>query len=245
MERQSFIFYQSFRDAIKTLPPENQKNAMTMIIAYGIDGTPPDPSVDWIAYAIFIMAKPQLDINNKRFVDGHKWGRFWTLWGRPKTQFKPGKSKNNPTGVKKDNPKWTPNVNVNVNVNDNENVKEKVFYTEGVLNNLFLTFIENRKAIKKPMTDKAIEILQKKLAPYRDQEKIAMLEEAILHWWQSVYEPKDKNKSSLNPYSDAAKYKHWTWKQKSPPTLADMWLRFLTPVNEWDATNENSEADAW
>lgn len=41
-----------------------------MIVQYGIDGVEPEATKDPIAYAMFLMAKPQLDANNKRFENG-------------------------------------------------------------------------------------------------------------------------------------------------------------------------------
>lgn len=56
------------------------------------------------------------------------------------------------------------------------------------------SFIEFRKKIKKPMTDKAVVLLLNKLDKLasNDEDKIAILEQSILHGWQSVYELKDK-----------------------------------------------------
>lgn len=106
MERESFIFYQSFRNATKHLPNDNQKNALVMIVEYGVDWKDPDPKTDPIAYAIFLMAKPQLDKNNQRFINGSNW------WKPVKTKKEPKRNQN----VTEHEP--------NVNVNDNENVKE-------------------------------------------------------------------------------------------------------------------------
>ena len=111
MQRDSFVRYESFSIAINLLPEENQLHATTFIINYWLYGTEPDRAIDPIAYAIFVMAKPQIDANNKRFIN---WCKGW----RPKLDWE---SKDKP----KINQQWTsqkPNVNVNVNENVNENV---------------------------------------------------------------------------------------------------------------------------
>ena len=101
MMRDSLIFYQSFAKAIKRLPEEDQLRALWSIIDYGLDGT--EPEGDGLFMVAFEMAKPQIDANVKRKVDGSKGGR-------PKTT---GYCKTETTGYENEKP------NVNVNVNDN------------------------------------------------------------------------------------------------------------------------------
>lgn len=66
------------------------------------------------------------------------------------------------------------------------------------LNQAFLDFMEMRKSIKKPMTDRAItramNMLQK-LAGSDNDLAIQILEQSIYHCWQDLYELKDKNQS--------------------------------------------------
>lgn len=71
--RDSVVFYRSFWDAIRHLPASDQLAALTAIVEYGLDGVKPEPS--GVAYAIFVMAKPQIDANNKRYANGKKGGR--------------------------------------------------------------------------------------------------------------------------------------------------------------------------
>lgn len=73
MERDSMVFYRSFRDAIKALPQEEQLKALWALIDYGLDGT--DPEGMGAAQAIVIMARPQINANNKRYESGKKGGR--------------------------------------------------------------------------------------------------------------------------------------------------------------------------
>lgn len=77
--------------------------------------------------------------------------------------------------------------------------KEKVYYpNDEKLNQAFLDFMEMRKSIKKPMTDRAItramNMLQK-LAGSDNDLAIQILEQSIYHCWQDLYELKDKNQS--------------------------------------------------
>lgn len=63
---------------------------------------------------------------------------------------------------------------------------------------LLIEFKRARAKLRKPMTDKAMELLLKKLSEYSEPEQIAMLEEAIEKGWQSVYPPKTENKAGKN-----------------------------------------------
>jgi hypothetical protein len=117
MTRDSMVFYRSFFEAVEDLPPEDFKQAVTAIMRYALDGTADD--VKGVAKSILIMARPQIDKNNKRYENGTRGGR---------------KPNDNQSGTKAE-PKCIsskPNVNVNDNVNDiKENtlksVKEKRF----------------------------------------------------------------------------------------------------------------------
>ena len=71
--REGVVFYRSFADAIKSLPEELQLEALWGVIEYGLDGKIPDGN--GVATAIYLMAKPQIDANNKRYENGTKGGR--------------------------------------------------------------------------------------------------------------------------------------------------------------------------
>ena len=62
-------------------------------------------------------------------------------------------------------------------------------------------FIQMRKAKKKPMTDRALSMLLKKLdeLSQNEDEKIRILEESILHTWDTVYPLKTYNAQPQNP----------------------------------------------
>ena len=119
MQRDSFIRYESFSKAINVLPEANQLHAYKFIVDYGLYGIEPEQEVDPVGYAIFLMARPQLDANNKRYINWKKWKEYWTLGGRPQKNWE--NMSKTPKG-ENHNPKETPNVNVNENVNENVNV---------------------------------------------------------------------------------------------------------------------------
>lgn len=108
--RDSIVFYRSFYEAVKELPPEDFKQTVEAIMEYGLNDA--EINASGVAKAIFIMAKPQIDKNNRRYENGSKGGR---------------KPKENQTETKKepnDNQNAT-NIKPNDNVNDNVNVNKK------------------------------------------------------------------------------------------------------------------------
>lgn len=110
----SVVIYRSFVEASKALAPEEFKECWMKIFEYALDEEEPDEIQSPLAEAIFIMAKPQIDANKKRKVDGAKGGA-------PKGNKN---AKKQPVVESKNNHRLSdqqPNVNVNVNVNDNVN----------------------------------------------------------------------------------------------------------------------------
>ena len=113
MDRESFIFYKSFYEASKYLPNEEKGKLFDMICQYWLYWK----EIEWDGASMwmFLLIRPQLDANNKRYENWCKWWEYWQLgWRPPKTWENSQKPQNNP--------KQTPNDNVNDNVNDNDNV---------------------------------------------------------------------------------------------------------------------------
>lgn len=66
-------------------------------------------------------------------------------------------------------------------------------------------FVEHRKKLKKPMTDRAIELFLKKaieLANGNTERCIYLIEHAIEHGWLSVYEPKENTQQQKKTQAD-------------------------------------------
>lgn len=81
----------------------------------------------------------------------------------------------------------------NNNVKNNKNVKNernnKVFSSDPDLNQAILDFIAFRKNIKKPMTDKAVDLMISKLNKLSDSipEQIEIINQSIMNGWQGVF----------------------------------------------------------
>ena len=114
--RESFVFYRSFYESAKHLPLEVQCEVYNAIMEYSLNGNLPT-ELSTIANSIFILIKPQIDKNNKRYENGKNGGR-------PVISGDKQKPNHNQT-ITKDKPNHNqtitniePNDNVNDNVND-------------------------------------------------------------------------------------------------------------------------------
>lgn len=82
-------------------------------------------------------------------------------------------------------------------------------------NTIFESYLDMRKKIKKPATDKAIDLAYQhlqKLAPGNEEKQIKILEQSILNSWQGLFELKEDSKAgnqkSANP-QPAPKIEPW------------------------------------
>ena len=135
--RDSFVFYRSFFEATNALNKTQRTNVLLAICDYALNGT--EPNLNGAAFAVFMLVRPQIDANNKKYANGKKGGRPVNSTdtedekNQDETKAKPNDNQEKPkpndnqseTKAKpKDNQKITkgkPNVNENVNVNDNVN----------------------------------------------------------------------------------------------------------------------------
>ena len=83
--------------------------------------------------------------------------------------------------------------NTNKNVKNVKNVKEIIYSDVPELNETIIAFIDYRKSIKKPMSDRAITLLLGKLNKMSNsvQEQIEILNQSILNGWQGIFSLKN------------------------------------------------------
>ncbi len=113
MNRESFIFYRSFYSAISALPDEQQLSLYRAIVERALNGI--EPELFGTVKGMYELIKPQIEANERKYLNGCKGAEFGKLGGRPPK---------NPTETPKKPltyPTETPNDNVNDNVNYNYN----------------------------------------------------------------------------------------------------------------------------
>lgn len=77
--------------------------------------------------------------------------------------------------------------------------KDKKYYESDVLNQTFIDYVDMRKRIKAPMTDRAIQLAINKLNKLSggDNDKaIKILEQSIMNSWKGLFELKEEKKSN-------------------------------------------------
>lgn len=115
--RESVVFYRSFANAIRDLPPDQFKACAMAIINYGLNGI--EPEGNGIEKTVFCMAKPQIDANNRRYENG-------TKGGRPKTKQNLDITKPNLDATKLE-PKEKEKEKVKEKVKDKDNIYSCAF----------------------------------------------------------------------------------------------------------------------
>lgn len=121
MIRDSFIFYKSFRDALQEVSEDVRLQIYDAIVDYSL-GIVDKVEFRGVAKIAWLLIKPQLDANIKRYLNGCKGGAPKGNQNARKTTEK--QPKNNQRLNEKTTEKQ-PNNNVNENVNVNVNDKEK------------------------------------------------------------------------------------------------------------------------
>lgn len=74
MKRDAVLIYRSQYEAIKEISdPVERANCYEAILEYGLNREEPE-RLEGIAKIVFIQAKPQIDANHKKYIDGLKGG---------------------------------------------------------------------------------------------------------------------------------------------------------------------------
>ena len=123
-QKESFVFYRGFREAINALPQEYQLKTLQYLMDYAFDGT--EPEENGVEKALFLSFKPQIDASQKRYqtvvANGQKGGR--PKKENKQEENKQEESKNNQNTKNQNQQKKNTNLNYNDNVNDNDNINE-------------------------------------------------------------------------------------------------------------------------
>mgnify|MGYP001420574722 CR=1 FL=1 len=87
---------------------------------------------------------------------------------------------------------------------DKKEIKTNTYFpNDEKLNQAFLDFMEMRKKIKAPMTERAITMAINKINKHDNDTAIKMLENSIMNNWKDIYPLKeDKKKSSFDEFQD-------------------------------------------
>jgi len=127
MERNSIVFYRSFFEAMKELDATTKSKVFDAIMEFSFCAN--EVEMNGIAKTVFILIKPQLEANMRRYENGMK----------PKRKQASNKQEESRTET---------NENVNENVNENANAKKKERFVAPSLADVEQFFTENNFKIE-------------------------------------------------------------------------------------------------
>lgn len=81
MERESFVFYRSFKKAIDTLPYKQQLLLYRSIVNRALDGI--EPTLTGATEGMYKLIAPQIEANERKFLNGCKGKDYGKKGGRP------------------------------------------------------------------------------------------------------------------------------------------------------------------
>jgi|TARA_R110000744_G_scaffold141182_3_gene252548 hypothetical protein len=135
IKKDSFIVYRSFYIGLKALTNKDRLHLYDAIFEYGLNSNEID--LKPLPKAMFLMIKPQLQANHRKFINGTQGGRPVD----PNSQRQQNKQSEAEPNHNQDITKTEPNVNVNVNDNNNHECKVALPLKDGTyikLDNVYM-----------------------------------------------------------------------------------------------------------
>ena len=87
--------------------------------------------------------------------------------------------------------------------------KDREYFSNEKLNDIFIEFLEVRKKLKAVNSDRALKTLINKLNKYDDATKYQMIENSIVNSWKDVYELKQPKPNASNTYKRKEVVPEW------------------------------------
>ena len=185
-QNKSFILHKDSLSVLNKLSDEQAGKLFKSIFIYQTDNILPEDAFTSIIFEPFLNQFKRDEEKYQNVVERNKIN-IAKRWNKPNTKNTTGK-----TGIPKDT-KNTDSDSKNKNKSDSDNKNDLPIF---INKDLFNSFIEMRIKIKKPLTEKAKELLIKDLTKIENNKtgdcNIA-LENSIKNSWQGVFEPKNNN----------------------------------------------------
>ncbi len=224
MSKDSFILYLDQKNIFDIL--ENEEAGKLIKAIFGYVETGHIPQLDKSLNIAFISIKSVLDRNKEKYekvVERNKQNiaKRWNKKDTKNTTGKIGipkdtKNTDSDNDNDSDNEHDSDNDNVHDNDSDKKSIKKEKVKKENDLEKLILEnfsdtnviecvreFIKMRKAIKKPLTKRGLELLISKLYKLTTNinEQVEILNTSIMNNWQGIY-PLKKNKNSFDDFKE-------------------------------------------
>lgn len=225
-KKATLILYLDYLEKFKRLTNEQFGQLMRFAMAYQLTGEIPDIDDPFLEFA-FDSVKCAIDDNNVKYEEkiearraaGKKgneirWGQNKTAIAKVANAIKASQKSQmvanvadtvTDTDTKTDTKTVT---DIKPKTIKEKQAKETVRYfpNDELLEKTFADFIENRKKIKHPMTDRAIELMVKKINKMDPDHAVELLETAIVNGWRDIWERDDRKQTKQNRDSLAEKW---------------------------------------
>jgi hypothetical protein len=217
--RDSFIFYTAYAEKFKKLSDEQMGKLIRMIAEYQESGEVPE--VDDMAVSLsFDVIKVDMDRNNVKYEEtcekrreaGAKGGQ---ASASKRKQMLPNATKCKQTQANQaDNDNDNDNDNVTFKKSNKINIRKNAYVEDEGVNKAIMDFIDHRKKLRSPMTDRAIQLFINKLQGLESSPagQIRLINTAIERGWKTVYPSNDSKPIQREESSDNLN------------KLADRWL---------------------
>lgn len=185
-QNKSFILHKDSLSVLNKLSDEQAGKLFKSIFIYQTDNILPEDAFTSIIFEPFLNQFKRDEEKYQNVVERNKIN-IAKRWNKPNTKNTTGK-----TGIPKDT-KNTDSDSKNKNKSDSDNKNDLPIF---INKDLFNSFIEMRIKIKKPLTEKAKELLINNLIKFETKQKgfaNEALETSIQNSYQGVFEPRQNN----------------------------------------------------
>lgn len=185
-QNKSFILHKDSLSVLSKLSDEQAGKLFKSIFIYQTDNILPEDAFTSIIFEPFLNQFKRDEEKYQNVVERNKIN-IAKRWNKPNTKNTTGK-----TGIPKDT-KNTDSDSKNKNKSDSDNKNDLPIF---INKDLFNSFIEMRVKIKKPLTEKAKELLINNLIKFETKQKgfaNEALEISIQNSYQGVFEPRQNN----------------------------------------------------
>lgn len=218
MERSNFTFYRSYYEALQELSEKDQTKVLMAVIAYALDGE--EKELKGVPKALFTLIKPTLDAGRKMakggakvkdryednltedYAEGEQKADARLEEGKAKVEARSNKGKGNEIEIEKEieidiekdiegesegEPRKAPKKK--------RDAFEEFAAVDKELLKALRDFEQMRTKIKKPLTERAKEMLIEKLKTFPPDHWVRILEQSVMHDWQGIFELKGEKQT--------------------------------------------------
>ena len=185
MARNQFTFYRSFLDAIRKLPKREQGAIVLAISCYALDEELPS-GLSPVAETVFTLVKPTLDSANKKSANQSQGTRKRVTNDLQSVHNKEREGEIE-VEIEKENECYISPLPPSGAKEKQKDLFSEFANGDTKLLDALTAFDQMRTRIKKPMTERAKELLLAKLQTFPSRDWTAILDQSVMSCWQGIF----------------------------------------------------------